>query len=74
MELCPSRTVGNAVERAYARSDLLEKRRVLVTQWGSLCAATSTDAPPNGPDGDCPGRQVHPNYSPGLRKRPTGVR
>ena len=33
MELCLSHTVGSAVERAYARSDLLEKRRVLMEQW-----------------------------------------
>jgi len=25
--------VGNAVEQAYARSDLLERRRVLMARW-----------------------------------------
>lgn len=37
MELCLSHTVGSAVERAYARSDLLEKRRSLMAQWGTFC-------------------------------------
>ena len=40
MELCLSHIVGSAVERAYARSDLLEKRRLLMEQWGAHCAAT----------------------------------
>ena len=40
MELCLSHTVGSAVERAYARSDLLEKRRLLMEQWGTHCDAT----------------------------------
>ena len=39
MELCLSHTVGSAVERAYARSDLLEKRRMLMEQWGAHCTA-----------------------------------
>ncbi|MBD1204824.1 MAG: tyrosine-type recombinase/integrase [Rhodobacteraceae bacterium] len=30
--------VGSAVERAYARSDLLEKRRILMTQWSHFVA------------------------------------
>ena len=41
MELCLSHAVGSAVERAYARSDLLEKRRLLMEQWGAHCTATS---------------------------------
>ena len=40
MELCLSHTVGSAVERAYARSDLLEKRRLLMEQWGAHCTAS----------------------------------
>jgi len=55
MELCLAHTVGNAVERAYARSDLLEKRRALMAQWGALCATSSTDAPPSGRHHVCPG-------------------
>ena len=34
MELSLAHHVGNAVERAYARSDLLEQRRTLMDQWG----------------------------------------
>jgi integrase len=30
--------VGNAVERAYARGDLLEKRRLLMDAWAAFCA------------------------------------
>ena len=33
MELCLAHTVGNAVERAYARSDLMDKRRALMGAW-----------------------------------------
>ena len=42
MELCLAHQVGNAVERAYARSDLFAKRRRLMEQW----AAFLTDAAP----------------------------
>ncbi len=34
MELCLAHRVGPAVERAYARSELFEKRRELMDQWG----------------------------------------
>lgn len=37
MEMSLSHSVGSAVERAYARSDLLEKRRSLMEQWGAAC-------------------------------------
>ena len=40
MELALSHTVGSAVERAYARSDLLEKRRALMEQWARFATAT----------------------------------
>ena len=33
-----SHQVGSAVERAYARSDLLEKRRELLEQWSDYVA------------------------------------
>ena len=39
MELCLAHTVGNAVERAYARSDLFEKRRALMASWAQYLAA-----------------------------------
>ena len=35
MELSLAHHVGNAVERAYSRSDLLEQRRALMEQWGA---------------------------------------
>ena len=44
MELCLAHTVGNAVERAYVRSDLLDKRRTLMQQWGTLTNPTPADA------------------------------
>ena len=43
MELSLAHSVGAAVEQAYARSDLLEKRRRLMNQW----AAFVTDDPAN---------------------------
>ncbi len=36
MELSLAHQVGNAVERAYARSDLLEQRRMLMDQWAEF--------------------------------------
>jgi integrase len=36
-ELCLAHQVGNAVERAYRRSDLFEKRRNLMEQWARFC-------------------------------------
>ena len=36
MELSLAHQVGNTVERAYARSDLLEQRRALMDQWAEF--------------------------------------
>lgn len=36
-ELCLAHEVGNAVERAYRRSDLIEKRRTLMERWERFC-------------------------------------
>ncbi|WBL33756.1 integrase arm-type DNA-binding domain-containing protein [Sinirhodobacter sp. HNIBRBA609] len=36
-------TFGNAVERAYARSDLFERRRDLMAQWGRFVSNSSGD-------------------------------
>jgi integrase len=36
-ELCLAHFVGNAIERAYRRSDLFDKRRALMDQWGRYC-------------------------------------
>ena len=43
MELALSHTVGSAVEQAYARSDLLEKRRELMNQWATFATATPAE-------------------------------
>ena len=43
MELCLAHHVGSAVERAYARSDLLEKRRRLMNQWASFLTGAGAD-------------------------------
>jgi integrase len=37
-EMCLSHRVGSDVERAYARSDLLEKRRELMERWSIFAA------------------------------------
>lgn len=42
-ELCLAHFVGNAVERAYRRSDLLEKRRNLMERWARFCCPASAD-------------------------------
>lgn len=36
-EACLAHTVGSAVSRAYARSDLLERRRTLMDAWANFC-------------------------------------
>jgi integrase len=38
-ELCLAHTIGNAVEQAYNRSDLLQRRRGVMDAWGRYCAA-----------------------------------
>ena len=35
-ELSLSHRIGSEVERAYSRSDLLEKRRVLMERWSNF--------------------------------------
>jgi integrase len=37
-EACLAHVVGSSVERAYARSDLLEKRRAVMDQWAAFCS------------------------------------
>jgi len=41
-EMCLAHTVGNAVERAYARSDLFDKRRDLMEQWARFCLSAGS--------------------------------
>jgi integrase len=40
--------VANKVEAAYRRSDLFEKRRVLMEQWGSFCDRKTADGDDSG--------------------------
>ena len=44
MELCLAHAVGDSTERAYARSDLLAKRRALMQQWADFVAGDDADA------------------------------
>ena len=41
MELSLAHSVGNAVERAYARSDLLDKRRALMARWAEFVTGST---------------------------------
>jgi integrase len=41
-ELALAHAIGDAVERAYQRSDLFDKRRQLMTAWARFCAAPAT--------------------------------
>ena len=43
MELSLAHAVGSAVEQAYARSDLLAKRRRLMDQWGGYITGTGAE-------------------------------
>jgi integrase len=36
-EMALGHVVGSAVERAYARGDMLDKRRALMSEWASFC-------------------------------------
>ena len=42
MELALAHTIGDSVEQAYARSDLLEKRRRLMEQWAAFITGSNT--------------------------------
>lgn len=46
MELSLAHNVGSAVERAYARSDLLDKRRGLMEQWAQYLAGAGANVIP----------------------------
>ncbi len=41
-EMCLAHEVGSAVERSYLRSDLFDKRRDLMDQWGRFCLSTGS--------------------------------
>ena len=38
-EMALAHTIGNAVERAYRRGDLFDKRRRLMAEWATYCAS-----------------------------------
>jgi integrase len=42
-EMSLAHKVGNDVERAYARSDLLERRRALMERWSQYVTGTHGD-------------------------------
>ncbi len=42
-EMCLAHEVGNAVERAYRRSDLFDKRRSLMERWARWCCPAIGD-------------------------------
>jgi integrase len=44
MEMALAHTVGNAVEAAYRRGDLFEKRRRLMGEWARYCGQTSANS------------------------------
>jgi integrase len=44
VELSLAHSVGNAVERAYRRGDLLAKRAALMGEWGRYCTTPQADA------------------------------
>ena len=46
MELSLAHAVGSSVEQAYARSDLIAKRRALMDQWGSFVTGGGLDSAP----------------------------
>jgi integrase len=41
-EAALSHATGNEVERAYARSDLFERRRALMEKWGNFCSGETS--------------------------------
>jgi integrase len=43
VEQALAHTVGSAVERAYRRTDLFEKRRRLMQQWATFCTAPAQE-------------------------------
>ena len=46
MELSLAHAVGSSVEQAYARSDLIAKRRALMDQWGRFVTGEGADSAP----------------------------
>jgi integrase len=40
-EQCLAHATGNAVEQAYNRTDLLERRRPIMASWAKFCATVA---------------------------------
>ena len=40
IELCLAHSVGNAIEKAYTRTDLLTKRKALMQRWSEYLSGT----------------------------------
>ena len=59
IEACVAHAVGNATERAYRRTDVLEKRRALMQQWAAHLTAA-------------PGRAINAKNRPESRVMPHG--
>jgi len=43
-EMALAHTISSAVEKAYRRGDLFEKRRKLMAAWAAYCAKIETDS------------------------------
>ena len=56
VEAALAHTIKDKAEAAYARSDLLEKRRPLMDEWGMQCAAAVHADLPKQRQGEGPGR------------------
>ena len=41
VEMALAHSIGNAVEAAYRRGDLFEKRRRLMAEWATFCSSTA---------------------------------
>lgn len=57
-EISLAHTVGNAVENAYRRSDLFERRRALMQDWAAWCAVDQPDPEGAPEEGDEPELEV----------------
>jgi integrase len=43
VESCLTHAIGSALEKAYRRGDLIDKRRQLMTLWASYATTAQTD-------------------------------
>jgi integrase len=45
IEMCLAHSIGNAVHKAYSRSDLLDQRRRLMQDWAEFCDRSNAESP-----------------------------